>query len=296
MGRGLSSESRALIQHIYAVFEKEHPNSPRRVTYAIFGNRAGAMADKVGGLCGRMLDAGDLPLDWYDDSSRSEIAAYVVEDVDNLVAMKRGTPPFDPWASQQVRVKVWSEKSVGGTLDPVLQALSVPFLNTSGWNSRKMLMQEAQLTHADPRRLVILYVGDHDASGLRMSAADLPSRFEKYGARGVEIRRVAITSDDFREMRARGLTDPVKRTDPNARWYLDYTGQRVGVELETLPAPDLRARVQEAIEDCIENVAMWNQVVASTKAVRESWQAHVDRWPRPEVSIRGRDPEYGDRP
>jgi len=90
MGRGLSSESKDLCARILEVFAREHPNSPRRAAYAMFGNRAGAMAAKVGHLCGKLLDAGDLPLDWYDDSSRAEVAPYVVEDVADLVTMEAG--------------------------------------------------------------------------------------------------------------------------------------------------------------------------------------------------------------
>jgi hypothetical protein len=255
MGRGLSSESKDLIRRIYAVFEAEHPLNPRRVAYALFGNRAGAMAGKVSELCGRMLDAGDLPLEWYDDSKRIEIKPFVVQSVDRLISINSTVPQFDPWVSQPVRVKLWSEKSIGGTLDPVLQVLAVPFLNTIGFNSRKVVMQEARGTHDDPRRLVILYVGDHDAAGLRMSEDDLPRRFAKYHARHTEIRRIAITRADFEAMRRRGLAvNPTKDDDRNGAWYLNHTGLSVGVELETLSAPELRARVEQAIRDCITDV------------------------------------------
>jgi hypothetical protein len=292
MGRGLSSESKDLIKRIYAVFEEEHPNSPRRVAYALFGNKAGAMASKIGGLCGRMLDAGELPLEWYDDSSRAEVEPYVAETVDSFIAMGRDVPPIDPWLSQPVYAKVWSEKSIGGTLVPVLQALSVPFLNTKGWNSRPILMRQARRTQHDPRRLVILYCGDHDAAGLRMSNVDLPRRLEKYHARNVEIRRIAITRTDFDTMRRRGLTDPMKEKDPNKAWYLRTTGLRVGVELETLPAPVVRDCVEQAIKACIEDVPAWNRAMETSRTVRASWQEYVDQWPRPQIAIGGLDHKY----
>jgi hypothetical protein len=296
MGRGLSADSKDLIRRIRRVFEAEHPNSPRRVAYALFGNRAGAMAGKISELCGRMLEAGELPLDWYDDSKRTEVKPYVVDDIDSFVAMKQGTPSFNPWQSQPVRVKVWSEKSIAGTLDPVLHAYAVPFLNTSGWNSRKMMMLEAQRTHDDPRPLIILYTGDHDPAGLRMSEMDLPRRFQKYGAHSVEIRRVAITPRDFEVMRQGGLVDPIKsETDTNCAWYVQHTGYHVGVELETLPAPELRARVEHAILDCIGDPVAWERSRAASEAVRESWQAYVDAWPRPGISIQGQDPGYDPR-
>ena len=287
MGRGLSVESQALSVRIMDVFAQEHPNSPRRVAYALFGNQAGVMASKIGKLCGRLIERDELPLDWYDDSSRAYVKPYVVEDMDAMVDLNRGVPNFDPWASQPVRVVVWSEKAVGGTLKPVLDQYAVPFLNTSGWNSLKMMMEEARRARIDPRRLVILYVGDHDACGLRMSAADIPTRFAKYGAlpSDWEIRRVAITRTDFETMRSRGLTDTIKDKDPNKVWYVKNTGLHVGVELETLPAPELRKRVYTAVRACIEDRAAWNRVKTASEAVRASWEAYVDHWPRPHVSI-----------
>jgi hypothetical protein len=288
VGRGLSDESKDLIQRIYSVFEEEHPTSPRRCAYALFGNKAGAMAAKVGGLIGRMLEDGSLPLAWVDDSSRTEVKPYAVENMDAFADLARSAPDFDPWQGQPIRLKCWSEKAVGGTLAPVLDALCVPYLNTSGWNSRVMLMREAELSRRDPRRLVIIYVGDHDAAGLRMSEDDLPRRLTEYGAKRFEIRRVAMTRADDNALP--GLRDPVKKQDPNAAWYLKTTGLRHGIELEALPAPELRARVEAAIRACIEDVKGWNRVMAVSKTVRQSWQDYAERWPRPQVSILGPDP------
>lgn len=294
MGRGLSQKSKDLMEEIYEVFQLEHPLGPRRVAYALFGNQAGKMASKVGNLCGRMLDDGRLPLDWYDDSSRSEVEPFVAETIDDVVAINRQAPPFDPWADQPVRVKVWSEKSVGQTLAPVLNELAVPFLNTRGFNGQKIMMEEARRTRVDPRRLVILAVGDHDASGLRMTEADLPKRFKKYDAVNYEIRRVAITSEDFHAMKDNGVVDPIKERDPNRKWYVQHTGDSVGVELETLPAPELRRRVREAIEETVVDWTAWARTLQASRAMRESWEAWVDQWPGADRSIQGLDPDYGE--
>jgi hypothetical protein len=126
-----------------------------------------------------------------------------------------------------------------------------------------------------------------------MSEADLPARFRKYGARNVEIRRVAIAGDDFNVMRRRNLADPIKAHDPNRRWYEQHTGCRVAVELETLPAPELRARVEAAVLDCITDATAWERTVAASGAVRDSWEQYVNAWPRPVMAIQGPDPGYG---
>lgn len=283
MGRGLHPETVLLCERILDVFRAEHPNSPRRVAYALYGNQAGVKASKVGQLCGRLIDDGRLKLDWYDDSSRAYVMPNVVEDMNALVDLNRTVPDFDPWATQPHRVVCWSEKSVGGTLAPALRQYAVPFLNTSGWNSRKMLMEEAERTQRSTRRLVILYVGDHDACGLRMSEDDVPTRMAKYGARNWELRRVGMTRSDFNVMQSRGLTDEMKPKDPNRHWYIAKTGLHVGVELETLPAPQLRERVKNAIFQCISDRPAWQRVMHASEVVRASWGAYVDAWPRPQL-------------
>jgi len=45
----------------------------------------------------------------------------------------------------------------------------------------------------DGRPVIILYVGDFDPSGMYMSKADLPKRFDKYSGSHVEVRRIALT-------------------------------------------------------------------------------------------------------
>jgi hypothetical protein len=109
---------------------------------------------------------------------------------------------------------------------------------------------------------------------------------------------VTITREDYEAMRRRGLAvNPTKEEDRNAGWYVQHTGLRVGVELETLSALELRARVERAIRGCIEDVPAWNRMQTTSEAVRDSWQAYVAAWPRPSMPIRGADPEYdGGRP
>jgi hypothetical protein len=40
---------------------------------------------------------------------------------------------------------------------------------------------------------------------------------------------------------------PFKKQDPDAPWYQDRTGLNYGVELEAIPATELRDRVKAAI-------------------------------------------------
>src|SRR3954447_9539363 len=120
MGRGLSAESVQLIARAYTVLEREHPSGVRRVAYALFGNQAGARVKKLGELLTWARKMGVIPWDWISDETRPERMPYVVEDTGAMRDLQRSCPSYDPWRDQPVRVVVWSEKSVGGTLAPVL--------------------------------------------------------------------------------------------------------------------------------------------------------------------------------
>lgn len=282
MGRGLSATSRQWIQRAFDVLRVEHPSGVRRVAYALFGNQAGAHVKKLGELLTRARKDGRIPWDWISDETRPERQPFVVSDAADLRETHRTCPSFDPWQQQSVRVVVWSEKSVGGTLAPVLDELLVPFQVHHGNTSTTIIHRTAASTRRDARRLVILYVGDHDPKGLRISEDDLPKRLTVYGACNVEVRRLALLRDDA--IRLRDMQDPFKADDRDVPWYRRQTGLAYGVELEALPSPELRTRVREAICEEIADVSTWNRVMRASEAVRESWEAYVDRWQVPAIS------------
>jgi len=281
MGRGISAESHLLIARAYDVLEREHPSGVRRVAYALFGNRAGAEVKRLGKLLTRARKEGTIPWAWISDSTRTEVPPFVVTDMGDLRALNRSCPHYDPWPHQGVRVKVWSEKSVGGTLEPVLQRLLVPFQVHHGNTSTTEVRRLAESTWRDTRRTVILYVGDHDPKGLRISEDDVPKRLVEYDVANAIVKRVGLLHADA--VRLRDQQDPFKPQDSDVKWYRERTGLNYGVELEAIPSTELRDRVDTAIRAEITNVAAWNRVMDASQVVRESWEAYVDRWPAPAI-------------
>jgi hypothetical protein len=89
----------------------------------------------------------------------------------------------------------------------------------------------------------VLYVGDHDPSGMYMLEVDLYQRLQRYGAR-MRLERLALTTDD---VRAGDLPDyPAKPTDTRYRWYVHHFGHRAW-ELDAMSPVVLRERVEQAI-------------------------------------------------
>lgn len=281
MGRGLHAESRQLIQRAYDVLAVEHPSGVRRVAYALYGNQAGALVKRLGKLLVRARKEGDIPWEWINDSTRLDVMPFVVNDAGDMRDVHRSCPSYDPWQQQPVRVIVWTEKSVGGTLEPVLNSFLVGFCVHHGNTSASKIQAVVSAMATDQRRLVILYCGDHDAKGLRISEDDLPKRFAEYGADmdRLTIRRVALLQADAERLIK--FKDEFKPKDKDVKWYRAHCGLSYGVELEAIPSTELRQRVETAIRQEIVDVAAWNQVLATSRAVRESWEAYVDRWKAP---------------
>jgi hypothetical protein len=288
VGRGLSQQSKDLISRAYRVLEEEHPSNVRRACYAMFGNRAGEWTQKMGGLLTRARKDGTIPWSWIDDESRPKRVPYVVEGNDQLDENLGLIPSYDPWHSQNVRVEVWSEKSVGGTLAPVLDEYLVPFQVHHGFTSTTVARKAAQSARRGLSKLVIFHVGDHDASGLYISEVDIPKRLREYGAIDFEVRRLAVTRADVKELWQ--FRDPVKEADSRTAWYTKTTGLKFGVELEAMSSNVLRERVRTAIQSCITDVAAWNRVMHASSVVSESWREYAANWPRPAVPIPGLDP------
>jgi hypothetical protein len=281
MGRGLSAASKDLIQRAYALLEREHPSGVRRVAYGLFGNQADDFVKKLGKQLSRARKRGWIPWEWISDDTRREVGPYIVEDMGELRRLKGTCPSYDPWPSQAKRVVIWSEKSLGGTLQPVIDDLLVGFQVHHGNTSDTVMHQAAEWCRAHPTHLlIILYVGDHDCKGLRISEDDIPKRMRDERVTNYRVTRVAILQPDAEAVRVEDR-DAFKPKDPDISWYCAKTGLSYGVEVEAIPSTDLRERVEAAIKAEIVDVAAWNRVMEASRVVRESWEAYVDRWPIP---------------
>lgn len=147
----------------------------------------------------------------------------------------------DWWADADPTVEVWAEKAaVAGIVGPVADEYGVPFLACRGFSSLTALAEAAD--RLDGRDTVLLYVGDHDPSGLDMDR-DLSDRLEGLGA-CIRLERLALTVDQIDEHQL--PPQPTKEADSRARGYSAEHGG--SWELDALPADMLAGLVREAIE------------------------------------------------
>jgi hypothetical protein len=116
----------------------------------------------------------------------------------------------------------------------------------------------------DPRRLIVIYVGDYDPSGMFMSEKDLLNRLEKYDGDHVIIRRLAIMTSGLMDLPTFPAEE--KKKDTRYPWFIKNYGHDC-CELDALDPNELRRRVKEAIEEEIDPV-IWKRCITVQEAER----------------------------
>ena len=102
----------------------------------------------------------------------------------------------------------------------------------------------------------VLYLGDHDASG-HVIEQDIHQRVQKSAGVDFTMRRLAIYPQDIKLFNL--PPQAIKETDSRAASFRRRFGNNAAtVELDALPAAELRKRVETAIENLID-FDLWNR-------------------------------------
>lgn len=275
-GRGKAQKSLDLIDAAYVFLAQQNPTTVRGVCYHLFTigvipSMSRNDTSRVSRLLKDAREDNTIPWEWIVDETREleRIASW--RDPAAYVRAVRRSYRRDFWAEQPGRVEVWSEKgTVRGVLAPVLEEYGVGFRVMHGFGSATSVHDVAE--YSDD--LTALYVGDWDPSGLYMSEQDLPDRLKRYGGYTVTIERIALLSGDLPSLPSFPASD--KRKDPRYRWFVERYGARCW-ELDAMQPNDLRARVEQAIEEVIDPEA-WERCERAQEAEQHSLETLLDKW------------------
>lgn len=156
---------------------------------------------------------------------------------------------IDLWEGQPNHVEVMVEKqALEGVLLPVCTDHDVPFTANRGYSSSSSFYEIGQRLYDkanEDKELHIIYLGDHDPSGIDMTR-DVEERLELFAETTVTVHRVALNMDQVEKYQP--PENPAKMTDSRAREYIARFG-RSSWELDALEPSLLAALVENKILD-----------------------------------------------
>lgn len=155
------------------------------------------------------------------------------------------------WKDQGKYVELYCEKqAMESILKPVADKYHIYFGYNKGYSSASTmydLAKRVQNQINDGKHVIILYLGDHDPSGLDM-IRDIRDRITEFLTEGneytepnFEVIQIALNMEQIRQYNP--PPNPAKISDPRAGWYIEKFG-RSSWELDAL-RPDVLIRIAE---------------------------------------------------
>ena len=263
--RGLSENTKELIRFANEVLSDTHPQTLRQLHYAIFSlNRIDYQNDsrsyrrlsehltgarrrfRQWELAGEMGDQPEYSIDWrwiVDEGRKPEKASFW-EDAKEYIECVREGYRRDRWQDQPEYIELWGEKAtVLQAMRPIIFEWGITLRVSRGFGSSSMENQVGELFAKIGKPITVLYIGDHDPSG-HLIEEELHGRVEKASGVRFDMRRLAIHQKDI----ARFKLPPQKKKQSthDVPGFIKQYGEQT-VELEALPARELRRRVEYRI-------------------------------------------------
>jgi hypothetical protein len=191
---------------------------------------------------------------------------------------------LDKWEGQKYRPEIWVEKeALAGVVERAASSNDLSFLSCRGYMSASEMYEAAQRIRArrrvDGQETIIIYLGDHDPSGLDMSEGDIPKRFEifleKYGQRPVKVNRVALNWEQIEQYQP--PPNPAKETDSRFSAYQETFGDE-SWELDALDPNTLLAIIQAAIDE-VKDQDLYEEIEQREEEERQILHKASEHWP-----------------
>lgn len=155
------------------------------------------------------------------------------------------------WSDQDHYVELYCEKqAMESVLKPVTEKYHITFGYNKGYSSASTVYDLAKRIAGkieEGKEVKILYLGDHDPSGLDM-VRDINKRVEEFLTKGndyiepnYEVIQLALNMKQISKYNP--PPNPAKITDPRAKWYIKEFGQK-SWELDALK-PEVLKKVAE---------------------------------------------------
>lgn len=181
---------------------------------------------------------------------------------------------IDKWADQPAHVEVMVEKqALEGVLIPVCRDLDISFTANKGYSSSSAMYRAGKrlaLAARDGKTIFLLYLGDHDPSGMDMDR-DIIERLQMFSENYVSFKRLALLMEQIDQMNI--PENPAKTTDSRSPAYIAEFGSS-SWELDAMEPQQLAQVVTDTVEN-LRDEDLWNAAVEREEEMRDELNRFV---------------------
>lgn len=237
---------------------------------------------RLGNILDAARKAGRVDWDAIEDRTRGLRRVPVWNAPEKALERIQKSFKLDPWDEQPKlrRIEVWVEKDAAvGIVEPTCNALRIPFFSCRGYSSSSGLYEAGKRLaafRAAGYENLILYLGDHDPSGMQMTTVSA-ERVAMYSGGEIDFRRIALTMEQVEEYHP--PANFVKETDSRTEWYVDTFGTEDCWELDALRPQTVDQLIRAQIEPLIDQKA-WDKTMADEDEHRRVLMEIISDWDR----------------
>ena len=183
---------------------------------------------KFGDLVNNGRLSGFLDWDYIEDRARETVFPTYWDSPKEMLQYYAERFRFDKWENQPVHFEVMAEKdAVAGILIPECRELQVRFTANRGYASSSLFYEISQRLNRvmrEGKRVIILYLGDHDPSGIDMTR-DIIDRMNLFTFDSeIEVRRIALNMEQVEQWKP--PENPAKDSDSRFENYRKEFGNK----------------------------------------------------------------------
>lgn len=237
---------------------------------------------RLGNILDAARKAGRVDWDAIEDRTRGLRRIPVWQGPESALERIRDSFKLDPWVEQPVlrRIEVWVEKDAAvGIVEPTCNALRIPYFSCRGYSSSSGLYEAGkrlQRFRDAGYETLILYLGDHDPSGVQMTDVSR-ERVDMYAGGGVQFERIALTMAQVEEYSP--PANFVKEADSRTKWYIEQFETEDCWELDALRPKVVDDLIRAHVDPLIDKAA-WDKTLASEEEHRKVLAEIISNWNR----------------
>ena len=225
------------------------------------------MYQKVGKLVKEGRMCGWIDWDVIEDRIRKPIMHSQWENIQHLLSSAAHSYRKDRHEEQRNYVEVWTEKdALSNIFAPITAEYHVHLIVSRGYNSTTAMydtslrFKEAQ---ESGKNCYILYLGDHDPSGMDM-IRDIDERIQEYGL-SINVKPISLTMEQIRNYNL--PPNFAKLSDTRVKKYIKRFGKS-SWELDALEPTVLHNLLRENIENLID-MEKYNRIIVQEESEKK---------------------------